>query len=122
MDYVLANKAVFKTGTAVAGRGGDHWRIDCGGQPRPDVPEVGAGLIAAGIISEVISANVTPSGGHAGVGRLAALPEFCRGQSTAPGPHEATVEFLDANGRALPMPQDRELTRAGGQARQGGVG
>ena len=101
MDYVLANKAVFKTGTAVAGEVGIIGGLIAADSRNRTSQEVGAGLLAAGLISEVISASVTPRADTRAWNNLPHYLSFAAAQLT-PGQHEATVEFLDANGRAMP--------------------
>jgi hypothetical protein len=101
MDYVLANKAVFKTGTAVAGEVGILGGLIAADSRNQTSQEVGAGLIAAGLISEVISASVTPAADTRAWDNLPRYLGFAAIE-LPPGPHQATVQFLDANGRALP--------------------
>lgn len=101
MDYVLANKAVFKTGTAVAGQVGIIGGLIAADSRNQTSQEVGAGLLAAGIITEVISANVTPKADTRTWDNLPRYLSFAAVQ-LPPGPHEATIEFLDADGRELP--------------------
>ena len=100
MDYVLANKAVFKTGTAVAGQVGIIGGLIAADSRNQTSQEVGAGLLAAGIITEVISANVTPRADTRTWDNLPRYLNFVAVQ-LPPGPHEATIEFLDANGRTV---------------------
>lgn len=102
MDYVLANKAVFKgstdsfgdaailSGAILAGTSGRRSAAD----------EVGAGLLVAGLLSKVISAATTPSADTRtwdnlpnGIG-FAAL-------RVPPGQHKLIAEFLDGSGHAI---------------------
>jgi hypothetical protein len=102
MDYVLANKAVFKgstdsfgdaailSGAILAGTSGRRSAAD----------EVGAGLLVAGLLSKVISAATTPSADTRtwdnlpnGIG-FAAL-------RVPPGQHQLVAEFLDGSGHAI---------------------
>lgn len=99
MDYVLANKAVFKgttdtfgdaaivSGAILAGTSGRNSAAD----------EVGAGLLIAGLLSKVISAAATPS---ADTRTWDNLPNQI-GVATLrvpPGTHTLTAEFLNASG------------------------
>jgi len=99
MDYVLANKAVFKGTTdtvgdialisgAILATGNDH-----------KARNVGAGLMVAGLLSKLASAATTP---EADTRCWEALPQFLAlGQfKLAPGEHTATVRFLNADGKA----------------------
>jgi hypothetical protein len=101
MDYVLANKAVFKTATDVAGNAaivGGAIAASTGSQTGG---EVGLGLIAAGIISKVVSGETRP---EADVRTWDNLPRYLSFASAelAPGPHVATVEFKDQFGQTMP--------------------
>lgn len=104
MDHILGNKAVFKTSTDVAGdvaiMGGAGTLLAGRGRDAT-MNEVGAGLLAAGIISKIVSSATTP---EADIRAWDNLPHYLSFASVPlePGPHSATVEFLDAAGRALP--------------------
>lgn len=102
MDHILGNKAVFKSATSaagdaailsgaiLAGTAGHHSSAD----------EVGAGLIIAGVLSKIVSAATTP---HADTRAWETLPLYLTfaTMELPPGPHTATVEFLDANRQPL---------------------
>jgi hypothetical protein len=102
MDHVLANKAVFKTSTDIAGDtaivGGAGVLANTQGQTGA---EVGLGLIAAGIITKVVSANAHP---EADVRTWDNLPRYLSfaAMHLAPGPHTATIEFQDLYGQTIP--------------------
>jgi hypothetical protein len=104
MDYVLKNKAVFKTGTGIAGQVGMLAGMEtalAGAQSHnATVGEVGLGLMAAGVITEIVSANVTP---HADTRSWDNLPRYLSfaALSLPAGPHTATVEFLSEVGEPL---------------------
>lgn len=102
MDYVLANKAVFKgstdsfgdaaiiSGAILAGTSGRRSAAD----------EVGAGLLVAGLLSKVISAATTPSADTRAWDNLPNLIGFAS-MRVPPGEHQLTAEFLDAGGRVV---------------------
>jgi tetratricopeptide (TPR) repeat protein len=108
MDHILANKAVFKSATSTAGNaaliGGAIMATQGGSNSSAD--EIGAGLIAAGLIAKIISASTSP---EADTRTWENLPQYLSLAATAlgPGTHPVTVEFLDAGGNALP-----DLTRS----------
>jgi hypothetical protein len=104
MDYVLENKAVFKTGTAIAGNivtgAGLETALIGADNHNQTAAEVGLGLAAVGVITQVISASVTP---HADTRTWDNLPRYLSFAALPlpPGPHTATVEFLDQGGQPL---------------------
>ncbi len=102
MDHILANKAVFKSATDVAGNVGIvSGAILAGQQGRHSAAdEVGVGLLAAGVISKIFSAATTPA---ADARSWDNLPQFLSfGTARLPaGPQVVTVEFLDANGSPM---------------------
>ena len=102
MDHILANKAVFKSATDTAGNaaviGGailatqqDHHRA---------ADEVGVGLLAAGVISKIISAATTPAADARAWDNLPQFLSFAAVRLPA-GTQAITVEFLDANGSPI---------------------
>lgn len=100
MDHVLANKAVFKATTDVAGNlailGGAATLLAGGGRDAT-MNEVGGGLIAAGILSKLVSAATIPAADTRGWDNLPHYLSFAC-LPMAPGPHTATVEFLGPGG------------------------
>ncbi len=104
MDYVLGNKAVFKSTTSTVGDvgiisgaaliGTQHGRHSA-------ADEVGLGLLAAGLISKAFSAAATP---EADIRAWDNLPRYLTFANLRlpPGQHAATIEFQDASGRPLP--------------------
>jgi len=101
MDHILANKAVFKGATDTAGNLGIFGGAIAASQRDRTSQEVGLGLIAAGLISKVISASTTPEADTRGWDNLPRYLSFAA-LALPPGPHTATIEFYDAGGRALP--------------------
>jgi hypothetical protein len=103
MDHVLANKAVFKSTTGKAGDAaliaGGILAMQQGNNSAAD--EVGAGLLAAGLVAKLISAATTPA---ADTRSWDNLPRFLSFAATSmpPGDHPATVEFFDSAGRVVP--------------------
>ncbi len=98
MDHILGNKAVFKSGTDAAGTAG----ILSGAvlASNRDTQAAGLGLLAAGILSKVISASTRP---EADTRTWDNLPLFLTFASfrLPPGPYTATVEFLNASRQPL---------------------
>lgn len=101
MDHVLANKAIFKGTTDAVGNASILGGAIAATSRNQTSQEVGLGLIAAGLISKVISASTTP---QADVRAWDNLPHYLSFTSfeLPPGPHTATVEFHDAYGQVLP--------------------
>ena len=101
MDHILANKAVFKTATDIAGNVGLIGGLGMAAAGRGAVQEAGIGLAAAGLLSKIVSAATTPA---ADTRSWDNLPQFLSFAAIplAPGQHTATIEFLDAMGRPLP--------------------
>jgi hypothetical protein len=101
MDHILGNKAVFKTTTDVVGNTAIVGGAIAAASGSQVGQEVGLGLIAAGIISKVVSAKTRP---EADVRTWDNLPRFLSFAAVqlAPGMHTATVEFHDQFGGVLP--------------------
>jgi tetratricopeptide (TPR) repeat protein len=101
MDHILANKAVFKTTTDVAGNIGLIGGTIAALQHNRTAQEVGFGLIAAGVISKLLSASTHP---EADIRAWDNLPRYLSfaALELPPGRHSATVEFRDASGAVLP--------------------
>ena len=101
MDHILANKAVFKTSTDVAGTAAIIGGAIAASQNNRTSQQVGLGLIAAGLISKIVSATTTPA---ADTRAWANLPRYLSFASFSlpPGQHTARIEFFDQAGRPLP--------------------
>ena len=101
MDHILGNKAAFKATTDALGTTAIIGGAIAANQRDRTSQEVGLGLIAAGVISELFSAATTPA---ADIRAWSNLPRYLSFASLSlpPGPHTATVEFLDESGRVLP--------------------
>lgn len=102
MDHVLANKAVFKRTTDAAGTAAIISGAIMASQrnPRSPVDEVGAGLLAAGLIAKAFSAATTPA---ADTRTWENLPQYLAYASAQipEGEHTLTIEFLDANDQPI---------------------
>ena len=105
LDHVLANMAVFKGTTDAVGNAAIIGGAIAATSQNQTSEEVGLGLIAAGIISKVVSASTTP---QADVRMWDNLPRYLSftGLELPPGPHTLAVDFRDANGQLIP-----ELTK-----------
>ncbi|HWI59917.1 MAG TPA: hypothetical protein VNZ22_21990 [Bacillota bacterium] len=105
MDHILGNKAVFKSATDIAGNVGimgGAATLLAGGGHNSTVNQVGVGLLAAGILSKVVSAATTPEADTRAWDNLPRYLSFASLPLT-PGSHTVTVEFQDAGGRVLPQ-------------------
>lgn len=98
MDHVLANKAVFKTGTDTFGNaaliGGIITAQNRGTQ------EIGLGLVAAGVLSKIVAAATTPAADIRSWNNLPQYLSFTALQ-LAPGQQKIAVDYVDAAGRPL---------------------
>ncbi len=99
MDHILGNKAVFKTSTSALGDAAIISGAAVGATTRNS--EVALGLIAAGILSKIVSGAATP---EADTREWGTLPQYLSFGALAlpPGQHTGTIEFFDAKGRRLP--------------------
>ncbi|MHB8521108.1 MAG: hypothetical protein ACYDH9_10160 [Limisphaerales bacterium] len=98
MDHILANKAVFKKTTDVAGDVGLIGGLVLA-QNR-QTQDVGLGLAAAGLVSKIFSAITTPVADTRSWDNLPLYLGFSALRVPV-GQHTATVEFLDAAGRPI---------------------
>lgn len=101
MDHVLAGKAVFKSGTDAFGDAAivSGAILAAGGQgSRGATDEVGFGLLAAGLISKVISSATTP---EADTRTWDNLPNFLSFAALRlpPGQHALQIQFQTQQGR-----------------------
>ena len=98
MDHVLANKAVFKTATGVAGTAAIITGAALATQRNTQT--AGLAVMGAGLIATIVSAATTP---QADTRMWESLPNnlsFTFAQ-LPPGQQTATVEFLDASNRVI---------------------
>ena len=101
MDHILANKAVFKKTTDVAGTAAIVGGTIALSQHDRTSQQVGIGLLAAGVLSKIISASTTPQADVRSWGNLPRYLSFAA-LSAPPGEQTLTVEFRDAGGTVLP--------------------
>lgn len=93
MDHILANKAVFKSTTDVAGNVGLISGLVLA-QNR-STQEVGLGLAAAGLLSKIVSAATTPEADTRAWDNLPQYLSFAALQ-LPPGQYTAQIEFADS--------------------------
>ncbi len=102
MDYILANKAVFKRTTDVVGDvgiiGGAATMLGGAANGNSTATEVGAGLLALGLVSKIVSSATTPEADTRTWDNLPNLLGFAALRA-APGHHTMTVEFRNAGGQ-----------------------
>jgi hypothetical protein len=101
MDHVLANKAVFKTATDVAGTVGIVGGAIAATSRDRTTEEVGLGVLAAGILTKVVSGAVTPAADTRTWDNLPRYLSFAA-LELPPGGHVVTVEFFDRAGQPIP--------------------
>ena len=100
MDHILANKAAFKEGTDVGGNAA----LITGGvltsTGNRDAQYAGLGLMAAGLISKVVSASTVPVADTRSWDNLPLYLGFAAFE-VPEGKHTATVDFLDEQNRKI---------------------
>jgi len=101
MDHVLANKAVFKTTTDVAGDVGIIGGAIAAQSRDRTTEEVGLGILAAGIVTKIVSGATTPAADTRAWDNLPRYLSFAAVE-LPPGQHTATIEFLDRAGQPMP--------------------
>lgn len=103
MDHILANKAGFKTATDAAGTAGIvSGAVLATRQGRnSNADEVGAGLLAFGLLSKLVSSATTPT---ADVRCWDNLPQYLSfaAMEVPAGTHALTVEFRNQGGYVIP--------------------
>ncbi len=99
MDHILGNKAVFKSSTDIAGNAALLGGVVAASNRRTQ--EIGLGLVAAGVLTKIISSATTPA---ADVRAWDNLPQYLSfaALELPPGEQTVTVQFVDASGRPLP--------------------
>ncbi len=98
MDHILANKAVFKSGTDTFGTAaiiGGAVVASQGG--RGPGTEIGLGLLAAGLISKIVAASTTPEADTRAWDNLPQYLSFAA-LELPPGTYEGKVEFTGPAG------------------------
>ena len=101
MDHILGNKAVFKSTTDTVGNvaliGGLGTAVLSNNRT---AQVVGLGIALVGLVSKVISAATVPAADTRSWNNLPRYLSFAS-VPLPPGQHVATIQFLDATGRAL---------------------
>jgi hypothetical protein len=108
MDHVLANKAVFKRATDAVGNAAIVGGAIAATSDDHTAQAVGLGLIAAGLISKIISQSTTPGADVRAWDNLPRYLSFVSMRLT-PGVHTATIEFLDRAGQPI-LSKTKSLT------------
>jgi hypothetical protein len=101
MDHVLANKAVFKATTDAAGDVGIIGGAIAAQSRDHTTQDVGLGILAAGIVTKIVSGATTPAADTRGWDNLPHYLSFAA-LELPPGPHTATIEFLNRDGQPVP--------------------
>jgi tetratricopeptide (TPR) repeat protein len=100
MDHVLANKAVFKGATDTFGTGAMISGGALAATQRGGAQNVGIGLLAAGVVSKIVSAATTPAADTRDWDNLPQYLSFAA-VDLPPGTYDAAVDFTDAAGNAV---------------------
>ena len=100
MDHVLANKAVFKKSTDIAGTVGIVGGAVMATSHDRDVQTAGLALLGVGIMAKAFSAATNP---RADVRMWDNLPLYLSfvAFEVPPGEHTVTIDFLDDQGRMV---------------------
>jgi len=102
MDHVLANKAVFKATTSTIGDAALIGGLTTAAVSDSQMSQnIGFGIALAGLVTKIISESATPEADTRSWDNLPQFLSFATA-SLNPGPHAVTVDFLDANGKAVP--------------------
>jgi hypothetical protein len=102
MDHILGNKAVFKSTTDTVGNVALMGGLTTAAvSNNRTAQEVGLGIALAGLLTKAVSAATVPT---ADTRAWENLPRYLSFASVPlpPGPHVATIQFLDASGRVVP--------------------
>jgi len=100
MDHVLANKAVFKKSTDIAGTVGIISGAAMATSNNRDVQTAGLAVMGVGVVTKIFSAATTPEADVRTWDNLPLYLSFVAFEVT-PGEHTLTVDFLDGQGRIL---------------------
>jgi hypothetical protein len=100
MDHVLANKAVFKDSTDAFGTGALISGGALAATQRGGAQQVGIGLLAAGLVSKMVSAATTPTADTRSWDNLPQYVSFTALQ-LPPGTYDGAVDFTDAAGNVV---------------------
>lgn len=123
MDYILGNKAVFKTATGAVGDAALAGSVVAAGDIRRDnggrsqgAENTALALATVGILGKLTSAATAPQADTRTWENLPQRLSFAAVRLPA-GDHPATVEYLDASGRPLPGETRTLAVHVGGPAR-----
>jgi hypothetical protein len=100
MDHVLANKAVFKKSTDIAGTVGIVSGAVLATSHNRDMQMAGLAVLGAGIVTKMFSASATPQADVRAWDNLPLYLSFVAFE-VPPGTHTLTVDFLDDQGRTV---------------------
>ncbi len=100
MDHVLANKAVFKKSTDVAGTVGIVSGAVLATSGNRDMQTAGLAVLGAGLVAKIFSSATTPQADVRAWDNLPLYLSFVAFE-VPPGAHTLTVDFLDDQGRAV---------------------
>src|SRR5688572_18585473 len=100
MDHVLANKAVFKSTTDAIGTGALIGGGVIASTHRGDAQLVGVGLMAAGVLSKIVSAATTPAADTRSWDNLPQYLSFTALELPA-GTYDGAVDFTDTAGNVV---------------------
>jgi hypothetical protein len=100
MDHVLANKAVFKKSTDVAGTVGLISGAVMATSGNRDVQTAGLAVMGAGLVTKLFSAATTPQADIRTWDNLPLYLSFVAFE-VSPGSHTLTVDFLDDQSRVV---------------------
>jgi tetratricopeptide (TPR) repeat protein len=101
MDHVLANKAVFKKSTDIAGTAGIVSGAVLATSHNRDMQTAGLAVLGAGVVTKIFSSATTPAADVRAWDNLPLFLSFVAFEVT-PGEHAMTVEFQDDKGRTVP--------------------
>src|SRR5437870_1423726 len=100
MDHVLANKAVFKGTTDAIGTGAMVGGGVLAATQRGDAQLVGVGLLAAGLVSKIVSSATTPAADTRSWDNLPQYLSFTS-MELPPGAYDGAVDFTDPAGNVV---------------------
>jgi tetratricopeptide (TPR) repeat protein len=100
MDHVLANKAVFKDVTGTFGTTAMITGGALAATQRGGAQAAGVGLLAAGVLSSIISAATTPAADTRSWDNLPQYLSFCA-LDLPPATYDGAVDFTDAVGNVV---------------------
>ena len=100
MDHILANKASFKEGTDIGGDAALVSGAVLTTTRQREAQYAGLGLVAAGLISKIVSASTVPAADTRSWDNLPLYLAFAAFEVPL-GQHTATIDFLDEQNRKI---------------------